>query len=92
MPAMIFLNECTPDTYYVSSVNYPNYTKSFFKLFFLASIEPEDYPKWTWNHKTRKFVKTRTDVLNDQILAKSRLAESKCNIIKKIINNLNSAR
>lgn len=91
--AIGFLNECTPDTSVAFSINFPNYTKSFFhRAIFSAIMKLGDYSRWTWDRKTRTFSKTRKGVLNDHIIAKSRLAESKCHTINKIINNLNSAR
>lgn len=90
--AMVFLSECVPDTRYASSVNKPNYVDSFLWLFFFESVKPEDYPKWTWDNLTRKFVKTKAGVLNDELLAKSRLAESKRAVIERIMTNLSIAR
>jgi|SRR3989344_667917 len=92
LSAMVFLAECTPDMRYVSSVNKPNYMDSFLGLFFFESVKSEDYPKWTWDNLTRKFVKTETGVLNDELRARSRLAEKKRAVIERIMINLNIAR
>ncbi|MEX2013348.1 MAG: hypothetical protein WD897_00320 [Parcubacteria group bacterium] len=90
--AMVFLVECTPDTHYALSVNKPNYVDSFLWLFFFESVKPEDYPKWTWDNLTRKFVKTKAGVLNDELRAKSRLAEHKRAVIERIMTNLSITR
>lgn len=92
LASIVFLSKCTPNAYYVAYVNSPNYTESFLSLFFLSSINPEDLPKWTWDSKNRKFIKTKAHTLSDQFLAKSRLTESKRVEIEKIINILNNAR
>ncbi len=92
---MNFLKECTPDTWRARSVNYPNYTdpKSFLLApFFLASVKPNNYPKWIWDYKRRIFFKTKTKSLDGDILTRSRLADSKKEAIHKIIMNINSAR
>lgn len=95
-PAVIaFLKECMADTLHAQSVNYPNYTnpKSFFLTpFFLASVKPKNYPKWTWDFKSRLFSKTRTELVDDHLLAHSRLAENKNQVIGKIIVSIYLAR
>lgn len=90
--AMIFLNECTPDTYCSFSVNFPNYSESFFKTFFLASLSPKDYPLWTWNGKKRLFEKTNPELVDRKLRSRSKLAESKREVIGHIINHLGHAR
>lgn len=86
-----FLNECIPDTISRSAVEYPNYM-GLFSRFYLASIWSKDYPKWTWDTKSRKFIKTNKSLISRSILEKSRLAESKRNIISKIMNSLTNVR
>jgi hypothetical protein len=84
----VFLNECMLDTRHAAAVRYPNYTKSFF----LASLDPEAYPKWRWNRQSREFVETRPDVVTDDLIARSRLAVTKVRIISQIIFHINVAR
>jgi len=89
--SIAFLNECMPDTIAKSAVEYPNYT-GFFSRLFLARIKPKDYPKWTWDNKNRKFIKTNKNLISRSILDKSRVAESKRDIISKIMIHLTNAR
>lgn len=91
VPAVIFLQQCTPDTLWASDVQSPNYTTSF-KSFFIQSIEPEEYPKWTWDHKTRTFIKTREHLLTQHLMAKSKLAEGKRTLFEIMLNNINMSR
>ncbi|MDP3758111.1 MAG: hypothetical protein Q8Q86_00170 [Candidatus Daviesbacteria bacterium] len=92
--AISFLAECMPNTQARFSVNFPNYVNSFFGFvtFFFEDVDPEDYPKWTWDDLTRKFVKTKAGELSDELKTKSHLAEGKREVIKNIINNLNFVR
>lgn len=95
-PAVIvFLKECMTDTLHAQSVNYPNYTnpKSFFLTpFFLASVKPKNYSKWTWDLKNRLFSKTKTELVDNNLLTRSRLAENKKQVIDKIITNISLVR
>jgi hypothetical protein len=90
-PAAVFLNECTPDTSWASQVQHPSYVESF-ALFFIASVKPEEYPRWSWDRKTRKFIKTPSELLGDALMDKSRLAESKRGIFEIMVTELNFAR
>src|SRR5882724_6765713 len=85
---IVFLSKCMVDTRHAHFVERPNYLKSFL----LQGVDPEDYPKWTWNVKTRFFFETRPDVITEGILERSRLAMGKLGAIRKIINNLSLAR
>src|SRR3989344_9116463 len=88
---MVFLKECTQETFWASEVQHPNYEGSF-GMFFIPSIKSEEYPKWTWDYTTRKFVKTKKELLNEQMFNKSMLAEGKRGIFEIITSNLNLAR
>jgi len=90
--ALVFLKECMPDTYYSASVNLPNYKGLFFGGFFLASVAPAEYPKWTWDRKKRVFRKTNPEVLTEALMARSRLASAKHKVISSIMNNISFAR
>jgi hypothetical protein len=92
--AINFLKECTSDTWWAKSVNFPNYTnpKSFLLApFFLASVKPKNYSKWLWDEKKRLFLKTKRKSVDDNILSRSLLANSKKEAIQNIIVNINSA-
>lgn len=95
-PAVIlFLKECTDETRHIRAVNYPNYTNTkslFLAPFFLASTNPENYPKWAWDAPKRLFSKTRTKLINEKLLARSRFADHKKEAIEKIIIVINQAR
>jgi hypothetical protein len=86
--AIVFLNECMLDTRHAAAVHHPNYMQSFF----LASLDPEAYPKWRWNRQSRKFVETQPDVVTEDLIARSRLAVTKVRVISQIIFHINAAR
>jgi hypothetical protein len=70
------------------NVNYPHYQRDFF----LAKTDPEEYPRWMWQMKDRKFVEAREGALNDEVLRRSRLAVKKINVIRRMLTSLNTAR
>jgi hypothetical protein len=86
--AIVSLTECMPDTRHAIAVQDPNYTKSDF----LASLDPEAYPKWRWDRPSREFVETQPDVLTEDLIARSRLAVSKVRVIRQITFHINAAR
>ncbi len=73
---IIYLNNCTRDTFAAFSVNEPNYRSSFWKRFFLASEKPINYPRWTWDHSQRTFAKTKESMLSKSLFERSRLVNS----------------
>ena len=91
LSAMIFVTECTPDTFLVPGVQTPNY-EGLLSRFFIPSIEPTEFPTWTWNPIMRKFTPTKTTTLTDRLVAKSALAEGKRVVFEKMVSNLNFAR
>jgi hypothetical protein len=86
--AIEFLSECMPDTLHAAFVHYPNYVHSAF----FASLEPEDWPRLTWNMRERKFVDTEASLVTDQIRCRARLAAGKLDVIEGITDSLNIAR
>jgi hypothetical protein len=88
VPVILFLNECMPDTLYVFGVNYPKYQHSFP----LSSANPDTYPEWAWDHKSRTFSSAHTDVRAEYLRKRSVLATKKRDTISDIMRNLNSAR
>jgi len=90
--AILFLAECIPNTQARFSVNFPNYSNSFFGTFFFMDIDPENYINWIWDDKTRKLVKIKAENINDDLKAKSRLAKSKQRIVEDVINHLSFSR
>jgi hypothetical protein len=87
-----FLAECVPGTRPFYAVNYPNYSRSLFSMFFLENMEPEDYVKWTWEPKTRTFIKTNSQILDDKFRSLSALAESKRAAMDRMMASLNTIR
>ena len=91
--AMYFLEECIPDTWVAGSINSPNHMGRFFPMpFFLAAEDPARYPYWTWDHASRRLMKTKKELIDERLLERSRLAEGKRDIITKIMNSLSSTR
>lgn len=88
VPAIAFLNDCTLDTYHVSSVERPNYPKGCFT----QSLAEADFPKWTWVRAERRFVPTQADMLTEALYARSRLASAKLRTILQIFMHLNTSR
>lgn len=91
MAAMVFLSECIPDAHWISAVQHPNYSDSL-RLFFIESIKPEEYTKWTWDYTNRLFLKTNKELVDKELPAKSRLAEGKRIFFQTVMNNINLAR
>jgi hypothetical protein len=81
---IVLLKDCLVDVHVIFWANQPNYTGFLSRGFSLLSEKPEDYPKWSWNHKKRVFRRTGSSVLDESLLAKSQLANSKRAVITKI--------
>lgn len=91
-----FLDKNTTDTLAVPFVDFPNYQKTYwFKkkgYSFLSSLDPTEYPLWTWNKQSRTFVKTRDDVATDDMRARSALATAKADAFTKVTKDVSLAR
>jgi hypothetical protein len=86
---LVPLSECTDNSHFWASVNYPNYYPG---NFFLRSMPPEDYPKWTWNWMTRLFSPTQPHLITEEVREMSRLAVSKTDAFNRMMLNINLAR
>jgi hypothetical protein len=86
--AIVFLEESEADTSHAAFIQYPCYRTSLF----LTSENLDKYPEWSWDATSRKFLRTRSELLDEELRAKSRLAVAKCDGISKIIFDLNFAR
>lgn len=89
--SMVFLKECIPNTSWITEVPYPS-LETYFGLYFMTPILSEEYPEWSWDRKNSKFARTRMELLNDELLATSRLAESKRSVFEKIVAHVSRAR
>lgn len=82
------LHRITPNTYWVSDVHFPHYTKEFP----LANIEPARYPEWTWVYKDRTFIPTPAAALTPSIQKRATLAEAKKHALTTLILTLSNIR
>ena len=89
---IISLNDCTKDTFAAFSVNNPNYRNSFWRGFFLASEEPRNYPRWTWNYSRRTCTRTKENVLSRNLFGRSRLIDAQREIIGSMMQILAADR
>ena len=91
--AMIFLRECTPDTYCVFFVNY-SYGKTFsLRNFFKTDKERERCVDWKWNGRKRVFLKkAHSENVDMDLIMRSQLACSKEQATGKIMRRVSIAR
>jgi len=85
--AIVLLHECTPESNHATYVN-SKYTSGFP----LATIDPNEYPQWTWDRSMRMFGPTRSDVLNDDLRQRSHLATEKSLAFSTIMYSIGRAR
>lgn len=83
-----FLTSCVRDTNQATANDHPYYSTSDFAV----SIAPNEYPQWTWSHKSRSFSRIRSDILTEELRARARLACAKRDAIGRIIYNINRTR
>ena len=86
--AAIYLSNNIRDVGYVPYITYPNYLNSFF----LAGVEPDKLPNWTWNWKTRTFTDTRPDVITNELRERSQLTFVKHDVISQMMYTLSATR
>jgi len=85
--ALVFLQECTPDTNRFPAVNYPDYPDPFF----LENVDPGTYPEWTWGRRAG-FKRTPPSVVTDELRAKARLLTQKVDVLGGMMTALSRAR
>jgi hypothetical protein len=93
-PAIVFVHESVPDTWYVAGVNHPNYLRArlWRNPFPIASLPAECLPEWTWRADSRTFVKTPERALTENLRSRATLASAQASAIQRIMQNLNVAR
>ena len=84
---VVFLMECL-DAREIMNANQPNYQK----FFFLLTLDPAQFPEWTWQDSSRTFVKTPFALLTPKIRALSSLATLKKDLVREIVVNINMVR
>lgn len=84
---LVLLSETMPAEYVIHA-NYPHYSKDFFVL----SLDPNEYPEWTWIAKEWRFVRTAPHSLTPEIRKLSRLATQKRDVLRFIREHVNRAR
>lgn len=94
LPAIVFLNECIENTFIIPAAQYPNYMNDAFchSLHKTAQVNPENNLRVTWNRKARAFVHTRPHMITEELKSRARLANSKLDVITKIMISLSRAR
>lgn len=85
--AIMFLNNCTLDSYYSYNVARwsPRNQLPFEQKY-------DSLAHWTWNVKTRSFSSTRKDILTEALQERSRLAIQKLAAFNRIMYEINVAR
>lgn len=86
LAAIVSTSESIPDTTF--QVTHSNAGTPFS----LAAIRPTEYPRWTWEYRTRNFTKTPEHALIDEVRAKSRLAVARVNAFNEIMKGINYTR
>ncbi len=90
--AMIFLRECTPDTYCVFFVNHP-YKKAFSLRNFFRVFENQDRCiDWKWDGRRKVFKRAQSRNADMNLIMRSRLARAKERAISRIMRKLSIAR
>lgn len=90
----VFVHQCTLDSIRATSVNIPHYSYSWIRSepFFLARLNPKEYPGWIWVKKKRQFISNRPDAITSEMIARSLLATAKGAAIIQIFRILNAVR
>lgn len=86
---LVFLQECTPASYYVGVINYPHHPDPFF----LATLPPRRYPEWSWTRgKETGLVQTPDNLIGEAARAQSVLLTKKAEALTHIMQSLTYAR
>lgn len=88
VPAIVFVNECTLDSYHVPRAERPNYRDNAF----FDALTMEDCTNWTWKRGQRAFHPTPAHVLNEDLRARARLAGEKARYIAMLMGHLSTVR
>lgn len=85
---IFFLKDSIPNTHDACSMQRPNYREAFP----LASVDPIDYPRSSWDSKNKTLKETPGHLLTPDILARSHIATVKRDAISKIMRSISKAR